>query len=78
MKTLFTSIISALVVSGTAFAGAGTLFKGGIGLPDWQFHSSTSAAKESANRLATPVKQTDKRAQSQTKSKRTDHRVTAR
>jgi hypothetical protein len=78
MKTLFTSIISALVVSGTAFAGVGTLFKGGIGLPDWQFHSSTSVEKTSANRNATPVKQADKRDQSPAKSKRTDHRVTTR
>jgi len=52
MKILLSSIIAVIIVTETAFAGAGTLFKGGIGLPDWQFASSVSAKKNPGGKTA--------------------------
>ena len=70
MKTLFISIIAAVMLSNNAFAGAGTLFKNGIGLPDWSFRSSPSVKKNTASKAAMKTVRT--------KSQQTDHRVTAR
>jgi hypothetical protein len=50
MKTLLTTIIAALVMSTPVFAGTGTLFRDGIGLPDWSF---TSPAKNNTAKRAT-------------------------
>ena len=73
MKTTFISIIAGVVLSSTAFAGAGSLFKDGIGLPDWAFHPSPSLNKNSAK--TRPV---GSHVQTRGKSKQTDHRVTTR
>ena len=71
MKTLFTVIIAALVMSNSVFAGAGTLFKGGIGLPDWSLASSAAAMKPPAKRAVT-------RTSLASNSKPTDRRLTSR
>jgi hypothetical protein len=73
MKTLFISIIAAIVFSSTAFAGAGSLFKQGIGLADWTFHPSPPVSKNSAS-----TRPLGSHAQTGSKSKRTDRRVSAR
>ncbi len=66
MKTLFLCIITALLISDAAFAGAGTLFRDDIGVSNWPFTSSASAKKDSATK--TP----------RVKSHEADRRVTAR
>ena len=73
MKTLFISIIAAVALSNTAFAGAGSLFKDGIGLPDWAFHPSPSVSKNSAK-----TRSLGSHNQTGSKSKRTEHRITVR
>jgi hypothetical protein len=51
MKILFLCIITALLISDAAFAGAGTLFRDDIGVSNWPFTSSALAKKNSAAKL---------------------------
>ena len=74
MKTLFSSVVLTLVLSNSTFAGAGTLFKGGIGLPDWGSVSSNSAKTPPAAK-AVLAKSPPAH---ETKFKRTDHRISTR
>jgi hypothetical protein len=75
MKTLFFSITVAILLSNTAFAGWGTLFKDGIGLADWAFNSSLFVKSDSAVSAATKTRQLGRHLQSWTNSKQTGHRV---
>ena len=70
MKTLFLCIITALLVSNAAFAGAGTLFRDDIGVSNWPFTSSASAKKNPATKTAIKTPRI--------KSHEADRRVTAR
>ena len=69
MKTLFLCIITALLVSNAAFAGAGTLFRDDIGVSNWPFTSSASVKKNSVTKTAIKTPRI--------KSHEADRRVTA-
>jgi len=70
MKTLFLCIITTLLISDAAFAGAGTLFRDEIEVSNWPFTSSASAKKNSATKTAIKTPRV--------KSHEADRRVTAR
>jgi hypothetical protein len=70
MKTLFLCIITALLISDAAFAGAGTLFRDDIGVSNWPFTSSASAKKNSVSKTAVKTPRV--------KSHEADRRVTTR
>ena len=70
MKTLFLCIITALLISDAAFAGAGTLFRDEIGVSNWPFTSSASVKKKAVTKTAIKGPRT--------KSDQADQRVTAR
>jgi hypothetical protein len=69
MKTLFLCIITALLVSNAAFAGAGTLFRDDIGVSNWPFTSSASVKKNPVTKTAIKTPRI--------KSHEADRRVTA-
>jgi hypothetical protein len=69
MKTLFLCIITALLVSKAAFAGAGTLFRDDIGVSNWPFTSSASVKKNPVIKTAIKTPRI--------KSHEADRRVTA-
>jgi hypothetical protein len=78
MKTVILTFTAALIISNSIFAGAGTLFKGGIGLPDWPLTASAPVNRNSAKQTATKQSRFANRGQSQSNLKQTDHRVTSR
>ena len=69
MKTLFLCIITALLVSNAAFAGAGTLFRDDIGVSNWPFTSSALVKKNPVTKTAIKTPRI--------KSREADRRVTA-
>ena len=69
MKILFLCIITALLVSNAAFAGAGTLFRDDIGVSNWPFASSASVKKNPVTKTAIKTPRI--------KSHEADRRVTA-
>ena len=70
MKTLFLCIITALLISDAAFAGAGTLFRDEIGVSNWPFTSSASVNKNAVTQTAIKAPRI--------KSHQAERRITAR